>query len=102
MKMLKGFGLALFFMASCVYAQDQKICISQEAANKCAENVDKIQVLEDVLKERDKIIEDLRIRLAMETQRATDNEATVVRMTALLDVMMKSFTKPKKYGIIVF
>lgn len=98
--------LALFVVSA---SAQQQVCISQEAANKCAElaengkiQTDKIAVLEESLRGRDKMIDELKVRLAMETQRATDAEAHNMKLVALMEAVLKSYTKPKKWGIIVF
>lgn len=101
---------SLLFMFGCaVGAHAQQVCISQEAANKCADAINvadqqktEIEALKNALANRDKIIEELKVKLAVEAQKAVDNEKTVVRMTAILEAMLKSYTKPKKWGIIVF
>lgn len=87
----------------------QQVCISQEAANKCAENVvtvetqvKEIEALKLALENRDKIIEELKIKVAVESQKAVSNEAQILRMTAVLEGLLKAYTKPKKWGIIVF
>lgn len=99
--------IACFSIAT--HAQEQKICISQEAANKCADNVNvveqqkaEIDALKTALVNRDKIIEDLKIKVATESQKAVDRDAENKKLIALFEAMMKSYTKPKKWGIIVF
>lgn len=99
----------LIWVGSVASAYGQQVCISQESANKCAEAVatadaqtKEIEALRNALANRDKIIEDLKIKMAVEAQRATDNEAQVLRMTAVLEGLLKAYTKPKKWGIIVF
>jgi hypothetical protein len=100
-----AFCLTLFTVS----VSAQEVCISQEAANKCAElaesgkaQTDKIALLEEALRGRDKIIDELRIKFAMEGQRATDAEAHNMKLVALMEALLKSYTKPKKWGIIVF
>lgn len=100
--------LFLLVASAAAYGQEQ-ICISQEAANKCADNVNviaqqkaEIDALKTALINRDKIIEDLKVKVAVEAQKAVDNEKAIVRMTAILEAMLKSYTKPKKWGLIVF
>lgn len=106
----KYFIFALLIWAGSVASSyGQQVCISQETANKCAEAVatadaqaKEIEALRTALTNRDKIIEDLKVKVAVEAQRATDNEAQILRMTAVLEGLLKAYTKPKKWGIIVF
>lgn len=99
----------LFVLGCSVVGYGQQICISQEAANKCAENTQmveaqrqEIEALKTALANRDKIIEDLKIKVAVEAQKAVDNEKHIIRMTAVMEGLLKAYTKPKKWGIIVF
>jgi len=89
-------------ICSAMIANAQQVCISQESANKCAENVERVKLLEDSITVRDKIIEELKISLAKEVQKTADQEASIIRLTALFDALIKSYTKPKKIGIINF
>jgi len=84
------------------YTQTGQVCISQESANKCAMLSDKVEALENALTVRDKAIEELKIALAKETQRGVDQEAAIIRLTAIMDLLIKNYTKPKKFGIINF
>lgn len=104
-------ALFVFFFAGVVtsHAQSGQVCISQETADACANALDtvtaqakEIEALKDALRNRDKIIEELKIAVAVEAQKAASNEAQVIRITAILEAMMKSYTKPKKWGLIVF
>lgn len=90
-------------------AQTTQVCVSQETADKCSEAFDtvtaqqkEIEALKEALRNRDKIIEELKVAVAVEAQKAVSNEAQIVRLTAILEAMMKSYTKPKKWGLIVF
>lgn len=83
-------------------AQTEQVCISQDTANKCADAIDRVAVLEDAVKVRDKAIEDLKVELARQTQKAVDNEATVIRLTTMMEFLLKAYTKPKKFGLINF
>lgn len=105
MKKLKMIFASLMLIGLMAYAgsaQTDQVCISQDAANKCSEAVDKVKALEQSVTVRDKLIEELKIELAKETQKAADREATIVRLTALFDSLIKSYTKPKKIGLINF
>jgi uncharacterized coiled-coil protein SlyX len=94
--------MALLLGSTAVSYGQQQVCISQEVANKCSESIDRVIALEDAVKERDRIIEGLKVEVAKQTQKAIDNEATVVRLTTLMEFLLKSYTKPKKFGIINF
>ena len=54
------------------------------------------------LDNRDKIIEELKVKVAVESQKAVDAQAETLRITAVLEGLLKAYTKPKKWGIIVF
>jgi hypothetical protein len=95
-------ALTLLLGSTAVGYGQQQVCISQETANTCAEAIDRVTALEDAIRERDRIIEGLKVEVARQTQKAVDYEATVVRMTGLLELMLKSYTKPKKFGLINF
>jgi hypothetical protein len=107
---MKKIVLLMALMVGSAYAQaEQPVCISQEAANKCADNVNvvaqqkaEIEALRTALGNRDKIIEDLKSRVAVESQRVVDSQAENLRLIALMEALLKSYTKPKKWGIIVF
>lgn len=113
MKKIRFTVLALFVLiggyVSTFGQEAPKVCISQEAANKCADNVNviaqqnaEIEALNIALANRDKIIEDLKVRLSAESQKAVDAQAENLRLTAVLEALLKAYTKPKKWGIIVF
>lgn len=102
---MKKLLLTVIFLLGCTaasHAQTGQVCISQEAADKCSEAVDRITALEDAIKVRDRLIEELKVEVAKQTQKAVDNEATVVRLTTLMEFLLKNYTKPKKFGIINF
>lgn len=101
--------LALIFFAGSSVAYGQQVCIDQATADKCYEAAQKAKAqevtiagLEAAIAERDRIIEDLKIKLAIEGQKAVDYEKENMRLIAILESFVKSYTKPKKWGIIVF
>ena len=106
----KYFIFALLIWISGVsVSYGQQVCISQESANKCAELAlnekimkEQVSILQTQLAERDKIIDELKIRVAVESQKAVDSQAETLRLTAVLEGLLKAYTKPKKWGIIVF
>ena len=103
-------------LAISVAAQDElKVCISQSAANVCAANSrelsairEKVVVLESALIEKDKSIQELKdanqknvadltkalheteTKLATATGQLIGAEAMVVRLTAVIDFMLKN------------
>lgn len=102
----------------------QTVCISQDAANKCAENARvvpaleaKIATLEQGLKDKDVSIEELKAinktnvadlerrlnettnKLATATGQLVGAESMVVRLTAMVDFMLKN-GREKCYAII--
>lgn len=97
--------LGLFILIGGAYStfgQTGQVCISQEAANKCSELVDKNKALQDALTVRDDAIAQLKIELAQATQKNADQEAALIRLTVLFDTLLKNCTKPKKFGLINF
>jgi hypothetical protein len=102
-------GLIFGFTALVANAQQAPVCVSQETADKCYNAIDtvkaqekQIEALNKAIEERDSIIGDLKIKLAVESQKAVDKDAEVLRMLAIIESLMKSYTKPKKWGLIVF
>lgn len=87
---------------SAAAGQSSQVCISQEAADKCAELADRDKASQEAIAARDKIIVDLKIELAKAVQKNSDQEAALVRLTALFEALIKSYTKPKKIGLINF
>jgi IS5 family transposase len=116
----------LIFTAAtnCQVPDEPKVCISQAAANKCAENArlvpaleNKNTTLEASLLEKDKSIAELReagrkneadlkealiktqSELATKTGQLIGAEAMVTRLTAIIDFMLKN-GREKCYGLI--
>lgn len=113
MRKIRFMVLALFVLiggyVSTFGQEAPKVCISQEAANKCADNVNvivqqkaEIDAMQTALRNRDAIIEELKVKVAVESQKAVDAQAENLRLTAVLEALLKAYTKPKKWGIIVF
>jgi hypothetical protein len=61
-----------------------------------------IEALEGALKARDEVIVELKVELGKATQKGTDYEAVNLRLLALIDQLVKTHTKPKKFGLINF
>jgi hypothetical protein len=116
--------LLLAFTASA--QTDDKICISQAAANTCRDNAalvkaqaDKIAALEESVKARDAAIDELKrtnaanvadltnalhkteLDLATKTGELIAKDAIVVRLNAIVDVLL-SRTRKKSIGLIAF
>lgn len=106
-------------------AGSEKVCISQAAANKCAENARvvsaleaKILVLETAIAEKDKNVAEIRdaakkneaelkaaltetqTKLATATGQLIGAESNIVRLTAIVDFMLKNGRK--KCGPLTF
>lgn len=107
--------IALLFLCSvCDFAQTEPqkmdeplaVCITQADANKLFSLAQKGKSFDEYktqaerdITERDKIIENLKINLATETQRGSDRDAEIVRLTAIIEFLLKN-GRVKKYGII--
>lgn len=117
-RQLQLIAVAILALVAGAFAQDPeppKICISQAAANKCAENARvvpaleaKIAELEAGLLEKDKSIAEIREaarkneaelraalsktenELATKTGQLIGAEATITRFTAIIDFMLKN------------
>ena len=128
MKITIFITLLFIFCALNVSAQtdNQTICISPAAAEKCASNTRelaaqklKVQTLEDALKLKDASIAELRetarkneadlkaalnstqIELALKTGQIISKDAEIVRLTAIVEFLLKN-GRTKKIGLIVF
>lgn len=115
-KVLLFIGLFLTFTATSNAQECPQglVCISQEAANKAAENKreldatkEKVGVLENALAEKDKNDAELRaalkrteLALAEKTGQLIKAEANEVRMAAMVDFLLKHGRK-KCYGLCV-
>jgi hypothetical protein len=106
---MKKLFLAVIFFASVGFAHGQQVCIDQATADKCYEAAERaksqevtITGLRSSIEERDRIIEELKIKLAIEGQKAVDSDKENLRLIAIIESLLKSYTKPKKWGIIVF
>ncbi len=94
-----------------VSAQDcppDKVCITVEQARQALIDSDTVKAQQELIKARDTAIEqykaeiaNLRIELAKMSGDKTGSEQMVVRLTAIIDFMMKN-GRTKKYGIINF
>ena len=106
---MRSLIFAFILLAGGTVAYGQQVCIDQATADKCYEAAERaksqeatIAGLKESVAERDRIIEDLKIKLAIEGQKAVDYEKENLRLIAILEGLIKSYTKPKKWGIIVF
>lgn len=87
-------------------ADEPKIYISQESADECARAVIERKELralafadKQLIRERDAIIEDLKVKLALSTGQLIGKDAEIARMTAIIEYLLKS-TRKKKIGLI--
>lgn len=98
--------IIVFSFSARAQTADDKVCISQSAADECASCVLERKELRaykekadaDILA-RDKIIEDLKIKLAMETQKSIDLQAEIVNQRAIIQYLLPMVRK-KKIGLI--
>lgn len=84
------------------------VCISPEAARKALQDSDTVAAQKIELAVKDQAIADfqkelnqMRIELAKAIGEKTGSEQMVVRLTAIIDFMLKN-GRTKKYGVIVF
>lgn len=98
----------LSFTASNAFSQtdDKPICISRQAAETCATNAEKvkaleaqIQTLEQALKDKDGIINGLKVEVALKTGQIISNEQTLAQNRAIIEAMLK-LIRPKRIGLI--
>ena len=89
--------------------QEQKVCISQQAADECALAVIKKAEYKELAEELKKgraedarIIEDLKVKLAMETQKTISLEAQLNYQMKIIDFLLTNGRKKIKVGLINF
>lgn len=82
------------------------ICISREAAEKCATNAAKVDsqqayiaTLEQALKDKDKIIGDLKVEVARYSGRIESCEKNDASNRAIIEILIKN-ARPKRIGLI--
>lgn len=105
----------ILICAAMSYAQEvtpnpqPKVCISQEAANVAASNAVEVVQLRKLVEELKagrgedaKIIEDLKIRLAQETQKAIDLNSEKLTYLEVIKVLTANYKSRSKFGIINF
>ena len=110
------FGLVVIILAASIGVSAQApatcpagfVCITPEAARKALTDSDTVAAQQIELKAKDQAIEDLRkelnqlrIELAKATGDKTGAEQMNVRLTAIIDLLLKS-VRPKKIGFINF
>lgn len=88
---------------------EEKVCISQDAAQECAACVRERKELRELAKANEearaedaRIIKDLEIRLAAETQKNIDAEAERLRLMKIVEFLLVNGRKKQKFGLIVF
>ncbi len=85
---------------------NEKVCISRESANQipivlAERNAlrEQVTILKEVKENDRSTVNDLKLKLAVETQRSIDKEAELVRMTAIIEFLLKN-GRVKKVGLI--
>jgi len=85
------FAIVFGFTALAVNAQQAPVCISQETADKCYNAIDTLQAqqrqidaMQVAIDGRDAIINDLKIKVAVQAQKAVEKDAEVLRMLAII------------------
>lgn len=111
MKKLIFLTAIIFLSALAGYSQDcppDKVCITREAAVQALKGSDTVKAQADEIKAKDQAINDLKnvikgleIDLAKMSGDKTGAEQMVVRLTAIVDFMLKN-GRTKKYGVINF
>ena len=98
----------LSFTASTAFGQtdDKPICISRQAAETCATNAERIKALESqiatleqALKDKDGIINGLKIEAARYSGRIESCEKNDASNRAIIEVLIKN-ARPKRIGLI--
>lgn len=86
-------------------AQDQ-ICISRDAAEACATNAAKVKALESqiatleqALKDKDAVINDLKVEVARTSGRIESCEKNDASNRAIIEILIKN-ARPKRIGLI--
>lgn len=101
---------ALLVCAAVARSQEEpKVCISQGAANECARAVvdarnykDLAESLKKGREEDARIIKDLEIKLAMETQKTSDLQAQLNYQLKIIEFLLANGRKKIKIGLFNF
>lgn len=109
MKILIATAILILAGAATANAQQSEtVTITREAAIKCLQDSDKLKAVEAEVAAKDQAIEDykklvtdLKVELAKAVGEKTGSEQMVVRLTAIIDFMLKN-GRTKKYGVINF
>jgi hypothetical protein len=109
LKKLLPILLILMCLGACNYAyaqatnpDDEKVCISKEAAEKAVKAFDTVKAQEAQIAELKKIIDELKIKTAMLTQKEIDLEAEQKRNGAIIEYLLKNPRKVTKIGLLNF
>lgn len=102
-------ALLICAVAASAQQEEPKVCISQVAANECAKAVvearDYRELAESLRKGREedaRIIEELKIKLAMETQKTIGLEGQINYQMKIIDFLLVNGRKKIKVGLINF
>lgn len=92
--------IAFLFCVTPAQDADKPICISRQAAETCATNAVKVTALEaqivtleQALKDKDSIINDLKVEVALKTGQIISNEQTLAQNRAIIEVLLKNTRK---------
>lgn len=93
-------AVAFLFCVTPAQDADKPICISRQAAEACATNAAKVTALEaqivtleQALKDKDSIINDLKVEVALKTGQIISNEQTLAQNRAIIEVLLKNTRK---------
>jgi hypothetical protein len=80
-------------------ATDEKVCISKPAAEACSKAFDVVKAQEKEIAELKEIISDLKVKLAEAAGRNIAGDAERIRLTQIVDSLLKNPRKVTKIGL---
>ena len=100
--------VCLMFAYNAAAQDEPKICISRQAAESCATNAEKVKALEahiltleQALKDERKIVQDLKVEVALRTGRTESCEKNDASNRAIITAMIPLLRR-KSIGLITF
>lgn len=78
---------------------EEKVCISKPAAEACSKAFDVVKAQEKEIAELKEIISDLKVKLAEQTGRNIAGDAERIRLTQIVDSLLKNPRKVTKIGL---
>ena len=100
--------VCLMFAYNAAAQDEPKICISRQAAESCATNAEKVKALEahiltleQALKDERKIVQDLKVEVALRTGRIESCEKNDASNRAIITAMIPLLRR-KSIGLITF